>query len=902
MPFTFSHSAAVLPGVSKKRFSQTGLILGSIVPDLEFYFSLRLDENIGHKMIGIFLLDFPLAFLLAFIFHQWVKIPLMNSSPLWIQERVQSYSQLDWKSYFHTNSWKVILSIFLGIGTHLFLDAFTHVDGFMVNLIPALAADLHFASIQIPVYDFLQISLSVIGLVLVAIAFLNLKRIPASPERPELAQEFWALTSMISLIIILIRWSLSPEFTSFWDGFVMLVGAMFYAIFLSSLILKKLGYKFSGSHSKFHKLINTGSFNPGFKSRAFAVEENKFLRIFSKGVMKVNNFIHKAQIIITDFANIQVIPAGRIFKKMGQRFTELFNIASFGFSFQFDFNGGFIQTLHSKFSNRYSHVIQNLREYINSTLLLVAISLIIFLIPLEAKAQNSGVALSPEKREAHIQAASKLRSEEQYFQAISHLDSILNANPVDAQILLFKGDLLLQSQQFAEAVNVYNSLIPLDYETTVARVNMSYALFMDKKPAKALEAAKEAWKKDAENKSAIVNYFNAQLWNIKTQSAGTFLQENQKLLLDDQILVMNARLWTTSGNYKKGLAYYDSLVTRFPQSYYIQEYAEVLIGKKQWEQANQLLALRKDSLSVSQQDKLNDLLDASKKQTAGIEGGYFEDIAGNIRIEQAAFWQNETNSDLQVGLRVGASQVSSAEGQKTKANFFALNLGHRWTQALESKAELVGQQINPDQGESFRGITGKVETTFQPNDRRMFGLYYSSDLLNFTADLLGKNIRSNNLGALAHVMLDGKTGIFSQGSYGMLNDGNTRIQFFGSIYRLIRTEPTLKTGLNFSALSFSDSETNLYFAPEQFMSTELFVDYSSPMPLISKVALKIQAAAGVQKINELNWEPTYRANAELNYRISGFDLGLNGQFSNVAAASGTGYRFHAVTLKVNKKF
>lgn len=297
-------------------------------------------------------------------------------SPLWLQEQVQHYSQLDRKSHFLTNSWKVILSIFLGIGTHLFLDGFTHVDGFMVNLIPALAADLSIASFQFPVYDFLQISLSVIGLVLVAFAFINLKRVAVSPTGHEAAKEFWALTVMISLMIILIRWSLSPEFTSFWDAFVMLVGAMFYAVIISSLIVKKLGYKFSGSHSKFYKLINTGSFNPGFKSRALAVEENKFLRIFSQGVMKVNNFIHKAQIIITDFANIQVISAGRIFKKMGQRFTKLFNIASLGFSFQFDFNGGFIQTLHIKFSNRYNHINLNLGEYINPTLILAVFSFI----------------------------------------------------------------------------------------------------------------------------------------------------------------------------------------------------------------------------------------------------------------------------------------------------------------------------------------------------------------------------------------------------------------------------------------------------------------------------------------------------------------------------------------------
>ena len=47
------------------------------------------------------------------------------------------------------------------------------------------------------------------------------------------------------------------------------------------------------------------------------------------------------------------------------------------------------------------------------------------------------------------------------------------------------------------------------------------------------------------------------------------------------------------------------------------------------------------------------------------------------------------------------------------------------------------------------GVTGKLETKFQPNDRRMFGLTYSSRLLNFTPDLLGKNITSQKQAAAA---------------------------------------------------------------------------------------------------------------------------------------------------------
>ena len=86
------------------------------------------------------------------------------------------------------------------------------------------------------------------------------------------------------------------------------------------------------------------------------------------------------------------------------------------------------------------------------------------------------------------------------------------------------------------------------------------------------------------------------------------------------------------------------------------------------------------------------------------------------------------------------------------------------------------------------------------------------------------------------------------------------------------------------------------------MSGEVFVDYSTPMPLVSKMAFKLQAAGGFQQIEKQRLDPSFRAQAELNYRVNGFDFGLNGQFSNVAAASGTGYKFQYFTFKVLKNF
>lgn len=203
--------------------------------------------------------------------------------------------------------------------------------------------------------------------------------------------------------------------------------------------------------------------------------------------------------------------------------------------------------------------------------------------------------LSGEARERFIQQATKQRSIEDYSGAVLQLDSILKYNPTDAPILLFKGDLLLQAKRFADAADTYKQLLPLKFEVTIARINLSYALFMNHQPGNALDFARQAWQENKTNANANVNYFNALLWNIKTKEAADFLEQQEHLLSASQQIVLKARLYTTSGNYRDGLQYYDSLVKTYPNKYYVQEYAEVLLGKKEIVQSAYIMK-RNDSL------------------------------------------------------------------------------------------------------------------------------------------------------------------------------------------------------------------------------------------------------------------------------------------------------------------
>lgn len=508
--------------------------------------------------------------------------------------------------------------------------------------------------------------------------------------------------------------------------------------------------------------------------------------------------------------------------------------------------------------------------------------------------------LSGEKREQFVQRALKLRGEENYNAAVQQLDSILLYNSGDAPILLFRGDLLLQSKKYQEAVVAYNRVISLKYETTIATINLSYALFMNHKPALALQFARKAWENNQTNSNAVMNYFNALLWNIKTREAGLFLEQQDSLLAPAEMLVLKARLYTTSGNFTEGLKYYDSVAKTYPHKYYIQEYAEVLLGKKEITASENVMRNARHFFSANEYQAYQQKLKAVQQQNTGTEISYFTDIAKNVRIDQSVWWQQADGGTYRFRVSGGYSKFTSVQQDQSVAKFGHVQISERWSKTWSGETDIHVQLIDHSNSglRQMKGITGQQIIRYQPNDRTMVGVSYNTDILNYTTDLLRKNIRSNNIGYVTHLMMSGKTGFYSQGTAGSLSDGNKRFLFFGSFYHLFRTEPTLKGGINFSALHYSNNTVKTYFAPNRYLNTELFTDYSTALPALSKFHLQIQAAAGFQQIEKQEWNPAFRFQTAIIFRHKQLETSVKYQSGNVASNIGTGYQFKWVSFNL----
>ncbi|MFY8091828.1 MAG: tetratricopeptide repeat protein [Chitinophagaceae bacterium] len=509
--------------------------------------------------------------------------------------------------------------------------------------------------------------------------------------------------------------------------------------------------------------------------------------------------------------------------------------------------------------------------------------------------------ISDSQREIYIQKANKLRANEDFLQASYYLDSILIYNQKDAPILLYKGDLMLQAKLFAKAAEVYKKIIPLQYEKTIVKINLSYALFMSHKTVNALKYAKDAWNNDNTNTNAIVNYFNALLWNIKTKEAETFLNIQKQNLQKHQTFILKARLFTTKGNFRKGLMYYDSAVNANDSKFYVQEFAEVLIGKKEYKKASIIIENNKSKFLASEYNNLILKLNTGKDQYTGTEFSYFTDVAQNIRFENKYWWQQAAEKKYQLNIAAGFGSIKSANNLQSNTQFSQVQVNENWSSVLKGESKINIQKITSNTENSFIALTAQQTIKYQPNDRQMIGLYVKRELLNFTSSLLDQRITSTGYGYITHLMLNDKLGFFSEGNFTNISDNNNRMQFFGSLYKLFRTEPTLKTGLNFTALHFSDSSIKNYFSPNQYLHTELFVDFSTPLPQINNFFLQLQAATGFQKIEVGNWEAASRFQAEIGYRKNRFETVGKFQTSNVSSNNGTGYSFYWYTLNLRYK-
>ncbi|SIQ32552.1 DUF4184 family protein [Maribacter ulvicola] len=239
MPFTFSHPSIVLPltFLPRKWFSLTGLVIGSLTPDFEYFLRMRIKSNYSHSIDGLFWFDLPLGLLLAFMFHNIVRDSLFDNLPTFLKSRFSTFKQFDWNEHFKRNWFVVLISILIGAASHIFWDSFTHDHGYFVQTIPTLQNSIDFLGRQIPILKILQHSSTLLGGLVIAFAIFKLPTNKSENEKINL--KYWVILAGLTLTIIAVRLLSGLELKQYGNVIVTAISAGLISLTITPLLIKK---------------------------------------------------------------------------------------------------------------------------------------------------------------------------------------------------------------------------------------------------------------------------------------------------------------------------------------------------------------------------------------------------------------------------------------------------------------------------------------------------------------------------------------------------------------------------------------------------------------------------------------------------------------------------------------
>ncbi|RSN67013.1 MULTISPECIES: DUF4184 family protein [Actinomadura] len=129
MPFTLSHPAAVLP-LARGPLVPSALVIGSMAPDIPYFFFAMELRGATHRAHGVVTVDLLIGLAAFAVFHLVWKRPLAALAPAAVRRRLPMDAPVRW-------GWAVP-SLVLGAATHVFWDAFTHLNWSFAGELPWL--------------------------------------------------------------------------------------------------------------------------------------------------------------------------------------------------------------------------------------------------------------------------------------------------------------------------------------------------------------------------------------------------------------------------------------------------------------------------------------------------------------------------------------------------------------------------------------------------------------------------------------------------------------------------------------------------------------------------------------------------------------------------------------------
>jgi hypothetical protein len=186
MPFTLAHPLAIVPVAAldrRRTLPLAALAIGTMIPDLPFFFGITSESSVTHSIPGLFAACLPLGLVALALYHGLLKRPLLALLPGPVRRRcgalLKPLGPISPEFVLAT-----CVAILIGAATHILWDAFTHGGRLGAWLFPWLH-DIAFVIRRrraVPWFEVFQLVSSALGVALLGVVCLAwLARQPVLP-------------------------------------------------------------------------------------------------------------------------------------------------------------------------------------------------------------------------------------------------------------------------------------------------------------------------------------------------------------------------------------------------------------------------------------------------------------------------------------------------------------------------------------------------------------------------------------------------------------------------------------------------------------------------------------------------------------------------------------------------
>ena len=510
------------------------------------------------------------------------------------------------------------------------------------------------------------------------------------------------------------------------------------------------------------------------------------------------------------------------------------------------------------------------------------------------------------KRYIQYGVADQKRKNQDYKGAIRILDTVLITHKNDQQALINKGICYLSMQDINNAEWVFNFMQKRNINDFESSLLLSHINLIKHKNESAIFYANKALKNT--NAQDENNFIRANIQKVNVLGASKRFDDANEILdmlsLDypkhNDILLARARMLVWDQDYNLGLEKY-ALV---PDSNYVfhmglaeayKAQRQNLKAKCEIEKSLLLIPNQPDALGLLREVKLAQspklhLMAATSSDIGKNEANdYLASLALPIKEKHTLLADVGYRKTFQGITLFNATQKSIFLGDHVRFN-------HKFD--LMAKAGLI--QYDDQEQTSSQNILFDLKSNYQLTKNHRIGFGYLRDALKYSSDLIRSGILKESFVGTYVFSKNNWPSLYLQYDKTKQSDDNSRNVFFSSLFYQVSTFPLIKSGINFTQMSYDESRPELYFSPELYQVIEAFIHFGNDFETRSKFMYHFEATFGKQKLDQDPRINTTRISAELGYKFTD-RLNMMGQYFYSTAANSTnkGFSFTQYKLKMN---